>query len=536
MEKRYIGGDDTKRGLLGGRASKPRRVGLIVGFAALCGLMMFLAWLGALIGIVILVVIWVATIEQPGGTPWQRRVRNKRWSQALRHGLTAFRPVSHRPPALHAAVMGGTAEPEQARQWSAYRDWPDGVEGFQWILASPNVPGIAWHTPTGEAAWLSVVFPLRGQISGLAGDAKVDARSALFGRLLASVATSSSLARRLQMITRVLPLDTAAHEAWVEQNADEAAPLELLESYKSVVDELAEGNLAQRHYAVVRWPITPKFESVARRLAPGQQGWIRLMGREVDRMWRELDAAGLGPGRALSAAQVGAVLRHLQLPSWPADQAGDINPHMPWVPSDDAFSYTVYKGLNPAGEYEEWFSRTAVVPIKEVETGARDAFWLLPLQTRLSNKLIRTISFQYEGVPQAVARSQAREDLTSDMADVAAARSKGHLADEDLEEGMNAAKARRDDLRPGRGAEGLGWAMHVSVSTRSVAELRDASELIDEAARKAGINRLEWLDSQQAAAAACTWPLARGMDPVDESTGVRFLSQVSRWGEHSDQF
>ena len=42
---------------------------------------------------------------------------------------------------------------------------------------------------------------------------------------------------------------------------------------------------------------------------------------------------------------------------------------------------------------------------------------------------------------------------------------------------------------------------------------------IAEAAGNAGITALGWLDTQQAAAQACTWPIGRGMKPIGASLG-----------------
>jgi len=45
-----------------------------------------------------------------------------------------------------------------------------------------------------------------------------------------------------------------------------------------------------------------------------------------------------------------------------------------------------------------------------------------------------------------------------------------------------------------------------------------------DAAVEAGIERLHWLDTYQAGAAACTWPLARGMAPVAAPLGSSLMS------------
>ena len=104
------------------------------------------------------------------------------------------------------------------------------------------------------------------------------------------------------------------------------------------------------------------------------------------------------------------------------------------------------------------------------------------------------------------------------------------LTREELTVGLSAARARLEDLRPGSGHHGAGWAGHLTVSAPSREELVDATTKITEAAGNAGIAALEWLDTQQAAAAACTWPLARGMQPIGKSAGSRLRGVLAGSG------
>lgn len=401
---------------------------------------------------------------------------------------------------------------------------------MQWLFSRPRAPGIAWHTPTGEDAWLSVVFPLAGQIRGLQSNDIVNSKSQAFGSLLSQLGSASSLPNRIQLITRVQPVDTAMHESWVASEVDPDADRELLDSYREVVERLGRGSLMQRHFAVVRWPLTPAFLAEAERRAPAQRGWVMLMGEEIDAAHREMTSAGLGPGRALSAAQVGAVLRHQQLPSWPIDQARDIDPNNLWLPSKEEWPYVAVTGRVPSGEVETWLHRTAVVPIQHVNTSARGPLWMMPMLAQMRGRVVRTISVQLEGVPQSYARAQAREDFTSDLADEEAQRIKGRLVDDELVVGKHASKARVQDLKPGKPHQGLGWAIHVTVSATSRDELRGACRHMEEAAGKAGLDRLYWLDSYHAAAQACTWPLARGMKPSRTSAGAWMTGALAGTG------
>jgi hypothetical protein len=242
------------------------------------------------------------------------------------------------------------------------------------------------------------------------------------------------------------------------------------------------------------------------------------MAGEIASVRSNLITAKLGSVTALSAGQLAAVLRHMQMPSWPIDQVGDVDVAAPWVPSHDELSATITTGPGPDGQLEQWWHRTALIPIEAMETGPRRSLWLAPLLSKMPHQIVRTLSLQTEVVPATDARRAARTDVTTDLADLEAQREKGVLTSEELTAGLLAARSRLDDLRPGSGHHGAGWAGHLTISARSRAELIDATAKITEAAGNAGISSLDWMDTQHAAAAACTWPIARGMRPLDRST------------------
>lgn len=323
------------------------------------------------------------------------------------------------------------------------------------------------------------------------------------------------------MITRVVPVDSAYHEAWVWDQLDENAAPELVASYDEVIRLVSSRGLMQRHYVVMRWPLTHQFLRAAERRGPAQTGWLSLMRAEIDAVRSHLRAAKLGAVHALSAAQLAAVLRHMQMPSWPIDQVADVDVDTPWMASHDELSATVITGSGPDGQADTWWHRTAVIPIEAMETGPRTSLWVAPLLSQMPHPIVRTFSLQIEVVPAVDARREARVDVTTDLADIQGQREKGHLTDDELQVALAAAKGRLEDLRPGSGHHGVGWCGHLTISAQSRNDLVDAVAKISEAANNAGIAWLDWLDTQQAAAMACTWPLARGMRPVDATASTR---------------
>ncbi|MDF9716466.1 hypothetical protein [Nocardioides sp. ChNu-99] len=514
LDRRWLGGEAGHRSLLGsGRVNRERRMVLYGAGGIGLVLTMYLGATGLVLTVVLLVVAAAATARSRTGSRLDRVRSWRRWRQQCSSGTDVFIPVIRRPAGVLEAVSAGKPDAEQRRTFNAYRDNPDGAEGMTWLHARPGAPGIVWHYPTGEDAWLSVVFELDGAVAGLQSNDTLNARTRAFGRLQAQFGPGTALARRLQIITRLHPVDTAVYEAWAANEIDPDAPRELLESYAEVLSRLGTGGLRQRHYAVVRWPLTPDFLAAGRSYGPNQQGWLWLMREQIDLVWRQLADAGLGPSSALSAARVAAVLRHLQHPSWPVDQAGDVNPFDMWMPSRMQRTYVAVTDNDPEGRERTWLHRTAVVPIDSIDTASRDALWMLPMLVRMQEHVVRTISVQLEGVPQEVARKRASEDLSSDLADDISRQQAGKLDDGRLGVAAEASNARLRDLEPGRGTEGLGWAMHITVSAESVDALRASCAHMESAARRSGIDSLQWLDTQHAAAQACTWPLARGMRP-----------------------
>lgn len=518
MQTRTLGGEGGRRGFFGGSHGKTRTVGLIVvGVAGAFATVLFQIP-GLALTLVATALVYVGTISTHRGSPFARWQERRRWAERVASGTTEFAPVWMRPAGLDEAGGSRAERAAAARAWNAFRDTPDGAEGMYWLQRGRGVPGIAWHAPTGEEAYLSVAFSVEGQVRGIQSDAYLEAAMTSFGHLLARYGSASSLVSRVQTITRVVPVDSAFHEAWVWDQLDPDAPADLVASYDEVVQLVARSGLAQRHFVVVRWPLTPAFLAAAARRGPAQAGWRALMVGEIAAVRSHLVSAKLGTVEPLTAAALAAVLRHLQQPSWPIDQAGDVHVDAPWVPTHDEWSATTTQGLGPGGHPEQWWHRTAQLPVEAFETGPRDSLWLAPLLSQMPHPIVRTVSVQVEVVPATAARHAARTDVTTDLADLEAQREKGVLTREELAVALAAARGRLEDLRPGSGHHGAGWAAHLTISAPTREALIDATAKVTEAAGNAGVSALRWLDTQQAAAMACTWPLARGMRPVERST------------------
>lgn len=524
--RRRIGGESTGRGWWGGAANRTRAIGLSVVFVIGVMLTLVAQTPGLAISLGLAAVVYVGTIRTHHGSILERVRRWWWWRETRRAGRHVFAPVEMRPD-VDLEGLPRAERKDVERGLAAYREWPDGVEGLYWLQAAAGRPGIAWHVPTGEPAYLSVAFSVSGAVRGLEADEVVNGVSMAFGRMVARLASRSFLPSGMQVLTRAVPVDSARHEAWVLDHLSESTPEQLLRSYDDVVRQVGRGGLAQRHFVVLKWPLSTTFRTEAARHAPGQVGWLELMHRQIPIVRRQLQAARLGEVSVLTAAQALAVIRHQQVPEWPLDEAGTIGATGAWFPSVDEFSYTQVTGPTPDGGLATWLHRTAVVNADDLDTGERTAMWLTPLLGRMDDQIMRTVSIQFEGVPAGVARHAAMADVTADIAEITGQQEKGSIDVVEAQARKQAAQSRLRDLEPGGGYAGAGWAMHITISAQNREELSAASARLAEAAEESGISRLSWLEAHHGAAQSYTWPMARGMAEVGQTTSARLETLVA---------
>ncbi|MDO5633462.1 MAG: hypothetical protein Q4G34_01120 [Micrococcus sp.] len=352
--------------------------------------------------------------------------------------------------------------------------------------------------------------------------------STAFGALLAETARPMSLIDSIQTVTQAARIDMTEHEIWLIQNAAEDAPGILFESYGQLIGMMERSAMGQEHHIVVRWPLSSEFLERASHLGPQHAGWLELMNAEIAKVTRRLNRSKLGSARPLTARELTAVIRHMQMPSWPRGDLSGIDPDEIGLPYDEgARSYVVTEDLNPQGEVEQWLHRTAEVTAKRLESEQFDALWLMPILSALPEQIQRTVSTHITTRPAGAARRDARYDLTLDTAEMREQRRKGQILDDTLNAEHKAAQVRHMDLRPNTGIQGAGWAMHITISARSLPELRKARDIITQGCSDAGIASLDWLDSHHGAAMSWTWPIGRGMTMYKPTATARMLSTLS---------
>lgn len=540
---RYIGGEAGHRSFFGGTHSKGRVIFLGLFFVAGVIGLPLLGWpalLGAVAGAGITLLV---TIRTHRGSIADRSRARRRWKLRRRTGSDVFLPYSEQAweeaGREQAAARSRTAKREASRRLGSLRAMPDGADGMGWLQSGRAVPGIAWHAPAGEPAYLSVVFSVSGQLRGIESAAVLNRAAEGWGAFLATRAAPASLARRVQTMTRVLPSDSAYQEHWAAASLDTEIPAALEDAYRAAQQSYAdvirlssEGAMVQRHYITVCWPVTAVFRDAASKYGADREGWRALMRQEIASTVAGLTEARMGVVAALSARQVAAVMLHQQNPSRPIDLVAGLNPARPGLASRDEFSAHIVEDVDPiTNSPVTWWHRTArLVPESMAVTG-RTPLWVLDLLVGPSLS-VRSVTFHLNLIPAAEAKASAQRDLVRDSAEILSRREAGQIDVGDTQTAMSAAQRRSKDLVAGSNHHGAFWVGHVTISARSREDLSRASrELADLCSNSLGVAQLEWQDSYQAAASGTTWPIGRGIATETTSLSARLYQALAGTSE-----
>jgi len=536
---RFLGGETGHRSFFGGTHSRTRVALIAVFIVAGMILTPLIGWPGLVAGIVGVGVTFLVTTKTHRGSIIERRVRRTRWKSRVQAGTDAFEPYEvgawdQAEQALRDAQnLRGRARREARwlaqRSLTAIRSAPDGSDGMGWLQHGRGEPGIGWHAPVGEQAYLSVTFVVSGQLRGIESSSVMARAAEGWGTFLASRAAPSVLVGNVQTMTRVLPADTTMQEFWVAGSLDENTPTDAIRSYEEVLRLTGEDAMVQRHFITVSWPLTPSFANAATKYGNGRDGWRALMRQEITSTARGLTEARLGTVETLTARQTVAVMLHQQNPSRPIDYVADIDPARAGSRSHDEFSAHVVAGLDPmTGEPVEWWHRTAAIKAEALATAPRTQLWLLDLLIGRDMQFIRSVSFHIHLIPASDAKAAARQDLVRDAAEALSRQEAGQFDTDDTDVAMSAARRRQRDLVSGSHHHGASWIGYVTISATTRDELARSSRQLEETcAGSLGIDRLDWMDSYQSAASGTTWPIGRGLAGERSSLSARVYARLA---------
>lgn len=535
MVERQLGGEAGHRSFFGGAGKGPRNILL-----ALCGAGMvvgtpFFGATAVVVAIIAAALVFLVTARTHRGSILDRRERRVRWKDRRRAGIDRYTPFDVAEwDQLTQLAQDKTASKQDrwaaARDLAAMRTMPDGADGMGWLQMGRREPGIAWHAPMGEKPYLSVVFTVTGQLRGAEPNSVARRAAEAFGEFLASRAAPSSLLRRVQVTTRVLPPDNAFNAAWAEVSLDPTIPTNhpAVLSYGDVLRTTGRDAMVQRHTLTLCWPIDAEFVDVAKGYGEGRDGWRALMHREIESAERGLRAARLGDVAVLTARQTGAHVVHGQNPFHPIDQPVD-DPGKLGVASHDEYSAHIVTATNPeTGAEVEWWHRTAAIRAENLAVGKRSQLWMLDLLIGSELHFLRTVSFHHQLIPASEARAAARRDLVRDQAAQMNDAEKGRLANDETHVNKTAAQLRNSDLGYGSRHHGDSWIGYVTITETSRDRLQIASRQLEEVCENGlGIEHLDWQDSYQSAASGTTWPIGRGIQTEKPSVTNRVYRKLA---------
>lgn len=228
-----LGGEAPSRGLLGGgRSKRENKIRYGFGGAAVVAWYMTGGMGGLAFAAVIAGIGFVLTLKtMSGGSVISNIVLHWRWRRRSRKLLTQFvppeveedldeglagPPSAADPPAdADPAKRKPAANPKRRKKLVPVRSVPDGVGNVrQMVYASPagGTVSVLVHNNPAVPAYLTAVLEVEGQPTGLYEQEDIDASAERFGRLLVGCAGPTSLIRGVQVITRVVPVDSAEHE------------------------------------------------------------------------------------------------------------------------------------------------------------------------------------------------------------------------------------------------------------------------------------------------------------------------------------
>ncbi|GLY02434.1 MULTISPECIES: SCO6880 family protein [Actinoplanes] len=500
-----LGGELRRRTLLGGARS--REGNLILG-GGLGTALLLAVLVGGLVGIGMALIVFATafalTLQNPatGRSPGRELALALRWRQRRRRGETRLLPLHLAQPFTPST---GTSRRREAVAWArSVRAEAPGLEGVQWLTADGEPDAVLMHHPPGEPAYLSVAIEVDGQAPGLRTDRDYDQAAAAYGRLLSRLARESGLITGVQSVTRIVPLDSAAHEQWAASHVDPDAPELLLSSYAELVRMTAGAAEMVRHYLAVRLPLTPAYAREAAALAPGEEGMVRLAVAQARWVASLAAHAGLHNPRILSTHRLAALFRHLQNPDFPLDQTVDVSPETWLRPQRTERDAVVVDDL--------WWHRVASIPRSAVTAEPVGTRWIAPLLYGMTAPVHRTIALSVTVQPAAQARRRARQDLTMDVGQNEESARRGAIDDGSQAVQLSASAQRLADLQPGSGIHGAHWVGWVAVSSRTQADVMEAATRIGDAADECGIAQLDWLTYRHDEALPATWPVWRGME------------------------
>lgn len=514
-----VGGEVSRRGLFGGGRTGPEWFALAV-TVLLAGIVLAAAGSNRLVGITLAAAVLLVgvALTTPSRLTGHRSVgalyvesRHKR--MRARKGTATFVPVKFRDQTR--MIKAGKADRDRADEKGMIEVPIRHKENAPLMVG--NVRPFTVATMAGPMTvfrhqgkindpYYTVTVEVMGSSSGLREEHKEDSAYFARGQVLARLARSQSLVTHVQSLSRAVPMDSADHLLWIKDRRAASVPRVLLESYGNLVEAVQSRSEQHRTYETFRIPRSDALTRRAESLGGGDEGFGQAIFQEVRSAMAQATMTGaIRDFRPLGPEATAALLRHLQDPDWDIDDTDgadlmDCWQHLDGTAADKA---VVVNG--------HWYTRTGYVPASAFSPEAIPVSALQALISGIQPAVVHSVSMVMELEDARKARRRARTDAAMDRAREKEIAKSGIVTD-GMEEVLKGASTQRLlDLKPGSGHHGASYALYVSYSVESEAELLTTADLIEAAAADAGIEFIDWMDKRQDLALITTMPFTRGI-------------------------
>ncbi|MFP5282430.1 MAG: hypothetical protein ACLGIF_03160 [Actinomycetes bacterium] len=266
-----------------------------------------------------------------------------------------------------------------------------------------------------------------------------------------------------------------------------------------------------RMFATIRIPEAAIYRWSDERLgATDRETVCQAIHHQVGEVAELLNGAGLQVVQGLGPRRLGALIRHLYLPSRPIDDLRGIRSARDGFP---AYPQPLYEALQVPdwGRDVLWYHATGLIAPYGWPSDRVSSRWLLPAVAQVFDagapSVTRTITASWRLLNRRQSQRQMADQLLNTLTRVA--RDQGKVTTGEDQEQADAGQQVLYDLR--HQSSGVVPSVRVTCSAPSHVGLLQARGLVDSAMSDLNADGFVWCDGRQADAMILSLPLGRGM-------------------------
>ena len=424
----------------------------------------------------------------------ERRMEKRRAKRAIKKGWDSFARSEDMPlpravgDLIVLGVAKGSDDPEQA---------------------------IVRQSPLGhrEGTFFTSTLEVAGRGDGVRTPLEDAVDAAGVEGLLTRLAEPGSRIDEISFMTRAMPgLQRGFREKMSAAIPERLRASLLAENKFELLDILSATADEYRSFVTISMSTESLIKALGRREIATRDRIAEEAHSQVGLVSRFLEDAGFTVVGGLGPRRLGALIRHLYMPSYAIDDLTGIDttldgfPDYP-APLDDV-AFTV---LDPTHDVA-WQHSTGHIDETSWPMEIHESRWLQPLVTGLVTddqpSVIRTVTTTYRLIPTAEAKLLTMDELLNDAIEVAG--EAGKISDGSSSQQADGGRDRLVDFLTG--SAGCRVSTRITISAPSIDGIDDAREQVSGVASKMGIEKgITWADHRQGEAFLLSLPLGRGI-------------------------